>query len=124
MQKFQDSVTGQEWHFDAGIDITTLPNVPKTLSPIIIPRPDSSHEWVKGAWQLNPAIANAALMAAAKAALDKLTAPAGTVMRCYMAGIAFPADWQAYRAALLAIANGTDSSSTVLPTQPAYPAGT
>ena len=60
----------------------------------------------------------------AKAALNTLTAPGGTVMRCYMAGIMFPADWQAYRAELLAIANGTDTTSTALPPQPDYPAGT
>ncbi|MGB7650859.1 MAG: hypothetical protein WBL62_06675 [Gallionella sp.] len=60
----------------------------------------------------------------AQAQLSKLTAPGGTVMRCYMAGIAFPADWQAYRTELLAIANGTDTTSTALPTQPSYPAGT
>jgi len=47
-----------------------------------------------------------------------------TVVRCVSAGIAVPAAWQAYRNALRAIVNGTDTTSAVLPEQPAFPSGT
>lgn len=47
-----------------------------------------------------------------------------TMMRCVEAGIAAPAAWNSYRKALRAIANGIDTTSTTLPLQPAYPAGT
>ena len=48
-----------------------------------------------------------------------------TVLRCYSAGVAVPADIQAYRVALRAIVNGRDTTSTVLPTEPTYyPSGT
>lgn len=44
--------------------------------------------------------------------------------RCFKAGLAYPADWKSYTAALRNIVNGTDKTSTKLPAQPAYPAGT
>jgi len=44
--------------------------------------------------------------------------------RCFKASVAYPADWQSYTVALRNIANGTDKTSTQLPTQPVYPAGT
>ena len=44
-----------------------------------------------------------------------------TAERCVIAGVPFPADWQAYVAALRAVVNGT---STNLPVQPLFPAGT
>jgi hypothetical protein len=44
--------------------------------------------------------------------------------RCFKAGVAFPAAWQTYTQALRAIVNGADTTSTNLPTKPAYPAGT
>ena len=46
-----------------------------------------------------------------------------TIVRCYSAGIAVPTAWQTYRNALRAIVNGADTTSTTLPTAPAYPAG-
>lgn len=45
-------------------------------------------------------------------------------LRCYKAGVPFPASWQTYTTGLRNIANGTDTTSTALPTKPAYPAGT
>ena len=47
-----------------------------------------------------------------------------TVVRCVSASVTVPSAWQAYRTALRAIANGTDTKSAVLPTRPDYPAGT
>ncbi len=61
------------------------------------------------------------LQAQAQAALDRTDLMA---FRCFKAGIAFPAAWQTYTIALRNIVNGTDATSTALPTQPAYPAGT
>jgi len=56
--------------------------------------------------------------------LNHVTGPSGTIIRCVAAGIAVPAAWKTYVQALRAIANGTDTTSTTLPTRPAYPAGT
>lgn len=46
------------------------------------------------------------------------------VLRCYSAGVSVPTTWQTYRNALRAIATGADTTSTTLPTIPAYPTGT
>ncbi len=61
------------------------------------------------------------LVSRAQAALSNTDVVAG---RCFKAGVAFPASWQSYTQALRAIANGTDTTSTSLPAQPGYPAGT
>ena len=62
------------------------------------------------------------LPAQAQSALTKTDT---TVLRCYSAGVAVPADIQAYRLALRAIANGRDTTSVSLPTEPTdYPSGT
>lgn len=78
-------------------------------------------------------VANGAIVAAtpptvplaqqAQAALDQMDAPGGCAIRCFKAGVAFPAAWQAYCTALRAIVNGT-STATAMPAQPAFPAGT
>lgn len=64
---------------------------------------------------------HAALVASAKTALDTTDM---VCLRCYKAGMAFPAPWQTYTASIRAIVNGSDTTSNTLPTQPAYPAGT
>lgn len=46
------------------------------------------------------------------------------MLRCVENGVSVPAAWATYRKALRAILNGTDTTSTALPTRPAYPAGT
>ena len=60
------------------------------------------------------------LPALAQAALTKSDV---TVIRCYSAGVAVPSANQTYRNALRAIVNGTDTTSTVLPTEPPIPTG-
>ena len=45
-----------------------------------------------------------------------------TVLRCLEKGVAVPAEVVAYRAALRQIVNGTDTTSKVLPAEPARPA--
>ena len=57
----------------------------------------------------------------ASAALSALAKSDDIAMRCFKAGVAFPAEWQSYVTALRAIAGG---ASGLLPIQPAYPAGT
>ena len=64
---------------------------------------------------------HAALVASAQAAIDKSDT---TILRCVSASVAVPAEWQTYRAALRAIVGGTDTTSTMLPATPAFPAGT
>lgn len=63
----------------------------------------------------------AALQAQAQAALDVSDR---AVIRCAEHGVAVPAAWVSYRAALRDIVNGTSSTATALPAAPAYPAGT
>ncbi len=64
------------------------------------------------------------LKVAAQAKLDAMDAPGGPAIRCFKAGIAFPADWQTYCVALRAIVNGTaNPMPTEMPPAPAYPAG-
>ncbi len=70
MKKYQDTVTGQEWHFDDGVDVSALPNVPKTLSTTIIPRPSGAHEWSNGGWVPNLIKAQSAKLAELSAAYD------------------------------------------------------
>lgn len=64
---------------------------------------------------------HAALVASAQAALDVSDR---VCLRCYKANVAFPAAWQTWTVGLRNIVNGSDTTSTALPTQPAYPAGT
>ncbi len=60
----------------------------------------------------------------ALAQLNIVTGVSGQIMRCMAAGVAVPSDWSAYVVALRNIANGTDKTSTVLPTEPSFVAGT
>lgn len=64
--------------------------------------------------------ANAALRPAAQTELEHTDLVA---LRCFKAGIAFPAEWLAYTNDLRAIVNGTDTTSAALPAAPALPAG-
>jgi hypothetical protein len=84
------------WTYSGGIFA-----VPTTPAPVVIP------------------LAQQALMQ-----LNIVTGVSGQVMRCMAAGVAVPAAWITYIAALRAIANGTDTKSTALPATPAYVAGT
>lgn len=61
------------------------------------------------------------LVAEAKVALERSDV---TMLRCVEAGVSVPAEWSTYRKALRSIINGADTTSTVLPPIPAYPAGT
>ena len=64
---------------------------------------------------------NAELIASAK---SSLAATDLVALRCWKSSVAYPADWLNYTNELRAIVNSTDTTSTALPTQPAYPAGT
>lgn len=44
-------------------------------------------------------------------------------LKCFMAGIPFPPEWQAHHLALRAIIDGTNANPTAIPTQPAMPSG-
>ena len=59
------------------------------------------------------------LRPAAQAALDKSDK---TMLRCYEAGVAVPAEWATYRGQLREIVSG-NSSATELPMRPEYPVG-
>lgn len=61
------------------------------------------------------------LVSSAKQELDKTDL---VCLRCYKANVTYPVEWQKYTADLRKIVNGTDITSTTLPTRPAYPAGT
>jgi hypothetical protein len=80
-----------------------------------------------GVWAFTPPAAPAGptIEVQAQAALDVMDAPGGCAIRCFKAGVAFPANWQAYTTELRSIRNGTASPMpTTLPTAPAFPAGT
>lgn len=131
MQMYQDTATQDVYAFEDDVVVTgTAPNlVFTTANGVVLTAPHTLVPYtapVLSADQIaaqQAAAAKAALVASAQAALDKMDAPGGCAIRCFKAGVAFPADWLAYCVALRAIVNGT-SSATALPTQPAYPAGT
>ena len=89
---------------------------------------------ITGSWP--PAPTQEALWAeqrlAAQAALDYVTGPRGTVMRCLIAGVPLPAAWQAYITSLRAIVSAASGDpAQPLPQPPKkedgsvdYPAGT
>lgn len=103
-------------HDDGGGTALSLPYWPQGMTLLT----DAQVEAIR-----NPPPAAAQLAAAlkvqAQAALDKSDT---TIIRCFSAGIAAPAAWQAYRTALRAIVSGADTTSTVLPATPPYPEGT
>ena len=68
-------------------------------------------------YEPDPAEAQAALKAAAQAALDKSDV---TLLRCYEAGVVVPTEWATYRGQLRGIVGGT-SEATELPVRPEYP---
>lgn len=68
-----------------------------------------------------PTVKAASLVPQALVALTKSDLVA---LRCFKSGVVFPTEWLAYVQALRKIANGSDTTSTVLPTAPSYPAGT
>ena len=83
--------------------------------------------WRNGAWVLVPAAPtplSPPLPQQAQSALDAITGPRGQVIRCAAAGVAVNAAWVSYIQALRAIANGADKTSTALPAQPPFIAGT
>ncbi len=79
-----------------------------------------------GIWTMSPPadrsaeITRAVLVSAAQTALDKSDV---TAIRCWKAGVPFPAEWQSYCTSLRSIVSGSLSVMT-LPTQPAYPPAT
>ena len=89
--------------------------------PADLPRPKwSGSVWTDGRTdEEKQAQAQAALREAAQAALDKSDT---TLLRCYEAGVAVPAEWATYRGQLREIVSGK-SSATELPVRPAYPVG-
>ena len=66
-------------------------------------------------------VARAPVVALAQTALNETDR---VMLRCAKAGVTFPSAWQTYTQELRDIVNGTDSTSTTLPSTPAYPAGT
>ncbi|OIR10967.1 hypothetical protein GALL_71380 [mine drainage metagenome] len=103
-----------EVHDDKGGVALTYPSWPQGLTQITQAEADA----------IRASVSAIPLPQQAQSALDKVTGPSGTIMRCVAAGVAVPAAWTTYVQALRAIASGTDKTSTALPPQPAYPAGT
>ena len=87
--------------------------------------------WPKGMVQLTDeqvsAIRNKASVTSlpilAQQELDYVTGPRGQIMRCLVAMIEIPPVWQQYVSSLRNIVNGTDTTSTTLPTRPPYVQG-
>ena len=78
-------------------------------------------EITDGSWPPAPLVINPLVVEAARALVRSDT----SILRILAAGVAVPADFLTYRAALRAIANGTDTTSTTLPAAPTdFPVGT
>ena len=87
--------------------------------PAGLPRPKwSGSAWIDGRTDEEKQVqAQAALKASAQAALDKSDT---SLLRCYEAGAAVPAEWATYRGQLREIVSGK-STATGLPVRPEYP---
>jgi hypothetical protein len=122
---FQDTTTGLIAAFPLDLTLeeakTKYPALPDTLSATVIPYPGAGHVWANGAWELDTTAQNALLKGPAKIALDQSDT---VIIRCAEAGASVPQEWKDYRAALRALVSGADTTSTNLPSKPAYPAGT
>lgn len=80
------------------------------------PQPNWTYDGTNFARPVAPVID---MRPAAQAALDRSDV---TIIRCFEHGVAVPAGWTTYRAALRAVVAGGPTSAA-LPTQPAYPPG-
>jgi hypothetical protein len=129
MQTFKDTDTGEIYQYedDVIIDITngvsTVSVYPSGKQVFMLTAPATLQPYTI------PALTAAQVASAAKL---RLQSDARTVLdvtdlvafRCFKAGVPYPAEWQSYTLALRSIVNGTDTTSTSLPSKPAYPAGT
>ncbi len=105
---------------------------PLTWAPDIsaaTPKPDIGWKAVEtnGAWSFTApdAIAGPTVQQQALAKLAWLDGPGGPAIRCFKAGVPFPADWQAYNTELRPIANVTaNPMPKAVPSVPAFAAGT
>lgn len=96
-----------------------------TVAPPVIAAGEQAR-WTGAAWVVEPIPAPPAPPAPpvptdAELATAELAKTDAVAVRCFKAGAAFPADWQAYVIALRAIVNGGPGP---LPAMPAYPPGT
>jgi hypothetical protein len=115
-------------------DALTYPNLPASSDLLEVTTEQwSAHMTNPSGWAVSngalvsytPSATTPTLAQQALAALNAMDAPGGCAIRCFKAGVAFPPDWQTYCSELRAIVNGTaNPMPTILPTQPAYPAGT
>lgn len=86
------------------------------------PRPSIEHDWDGVEWVLNPQKAWAKLQQDAQAALCKSD---NVALRCWKAGVTYPAEWKTHDDSLRAIVRTPSGDATQgLPPQPDYPAGT
>lgn len=53
MQMFQDTQTGEVWHFDDGVNPFDFIHTPATLTEVIVPQPSEAHFWQNGQWTLD-----------------------------------------------------------------------
>ena len=127
MQTFKDT-NNEVWQFEDDVVVTLINgvytfkdsrgNIIKTSTDLV------PHEIVPApVIQINP------LINQAQSAL--YTLDNGVVIRCFKAGVKFPTAWRDYSNALRNIVNGTDTTSTTLPSPPLkadgsvdYPSGT
>ncbi|MTD33668.1 tail fiber assembly protein [Paludibacterium denitrificans] len=116
------------WSMASGepVSIQRPGQTPADISAIDAEPPAAGHYWDGSGWKLDTA-RHAQRLAELRytEARTALSASDTTLMRCYEAGIALPAEWVAYRKALRAIISAQSGDPTqLLPTRPAYPEGT
>ena len=100
-----------------------MPTDPNMVDITNQPQVGIGWQYINGTFSA-PVITAAPLKTQAQVALDRITGARGTIIRCTVAGVAVPPEWKVYIQALRNIVNGTDTTSTTLPTEPLYPAGT
>jgi len=120
MKNYKDNLGGLHVLADSAYEYLLKQNNPSlTFTQITQAEADALQNPPKTAAQIQQE-----LRTSAQIALDRVTGPSGTIMRCIVVGVPIPAEWSAHVIALRAIANGTDTTNVKLPVQPPFPSGT
>lgn len=117
------------------VNIVEYDKVPKDTPPgfddgkIAVASDDAQIGWSWASKKLHPPSPDASVGIASRKASRKASAQAAlnrtdlVALRCFKAGIGYPAEWLSYTNALRATLN-SDELDGVLPSQPAYPVNT
>jgi hypothetical protein len=100
MQTFQDTVTGQLWAFEDGVNPHDYPSTPTTLTTNIIEQPGPEYVWENGGWVVSPAKVEE-IGDAVRAQRDAILSQTDWIVtKSLEAGQPVPQEWADYRQAL------------------------